>query len=291
MTHRSSTPAAKWCTRWRAKQTGTMIQTPSAPSSEEPSVTMEILDEVAVVTVSAPPHNLLDHTRLRAVADAVHGSLGQARAVVLRSIGRSFCAGANFRSTDAPDPANQASFASRAGALYEQAGRIFTAPLPLVAAVHGAAIGAGFGLAMACDLRVVSEEAWFQANFVALGIHPGFALSATVPAFVGPGRAQDIFLTGRRVGGAEALQIGLAERLVEPGSESDAAIELATSIAKGAPLAVGATRATLRADLVMTATKTLARELAEQERLAGTTDAAEGVAAMLEKRPPLFSGS
>lgn len=267
-----------------------MPDTPSPSSHEDPAVTVEILDAVAVVTVTAPPHNLLDLARLRAIADAVHGTAGEARAVVLRSIGRSFCAGANFRSDDAPDPADPARFSSRAEEFYRQASRIFAAPLPIIVAVHGAAIGAGFGLAMACDLRVVSTDAWFQANFVGLGIHPGFALSTTVPALVGPGRALDIFLTGRRVGGAEAVQIGLAERLVDPGSEADAAMDVAASVAAGAPLAVAATRATLRANLVTATAETMALELQEQGRLAGSADAAEGVAAMLAKRPAIFTG-
>ena len=124
--------------------------------------------------------------------------------------------------------------------------RIFDSPLPLVAAVQGAAIGAGFGLALACDICVVGELGWFQANFVRLGIHPGFALSTTLPRVVGPGRAAELLLTGRRVDAVEAERIGIAQRVVPAGGELDAALEVATHVAAGAPLAVSSTRATLR---------------------------------------------
>ena len=253
-------------------------------------MTVQASGDVAVVTMMRPPHNLLTEPDLRAVADALHDAAAWARAVVLCAEGRSFCAGANFRSAQAPDPTDAAAFAERTAAFYAQAARVFDSPLPTVAAVHGAAIGAGFGLALACDLRVVSRASWFQANFVHLGIHPGFALSAVLPHLVGPGRAADLMLTGRRVDGDEALAIGLAQHRAEPGEERAAAVALATQIAAAAPLAVAATRRTLRAGLADEATRTMAHELDEQRRLAGTADAVEGVTAILEKRTPRFEG-
>lgn len=264
--------------------------TDTADSGSRPGVTTTRHGAVTVVTVSRPPHNFLEEADLAAVADALHRCSGSSRAAVLCSVGRSFCAGANFRSPGGPDPTSSARFADQAAAFYRQALRIFAAPIPVVTAVHGAAIGAGFGLALASDLRVVSNQAWFQANFVRLGIHPGFAISATLPALIGPGRSADLLLTGRRVGGAEAIEIGLAERLAEPGSECQVALETAAAIAEGAPLAVTATRATLRAGLVDLARKAMASELEQQRQLAGTADAVEGVTAVLHKRPPVFTG-
>ncbi|HLN41936.1 MAG TPA: enoyl-CoA hydratase/isomerase family protein [Acidimicrobiales bacterium] len=246
--------------------------------------------DVAVVTLRRPPHNLLTEPVLHALADAVAGLGGVARAAVVCSEGRSFCAGADFRSGEAPDPTDQAGFVERTGAFYEQAVRIFDSPVPLVAAVQGAAIGAGFGLALACDLCVVGELGWFQANFVRLGIHPGFALSATLGRVVGPGRASELLLTGRRVVAAEAGRIGIAQRVVPHGDEVDVALEMALQIATGAPLAVSATRATLRAGLAGVAREAMRHELAEQAALAGTADAVEGVRAMLEGRDPRFEG-
>ena len=246
---------------------------------------------MAVVTLRRPPHNLLTEPILRALADAVTGLAGVARAAVVCSEGRSFCAGADFRSGDAPDPTDQGNFEERTGAFYKQAVRIFESPLPLVAAVQGAAIGAGFGLALACDLCVVGELGWFQANFVRLGIHPGFALSTTLPRVVGPGRASELLLTGRRVVAAEAGRIGIAQRAVPAGDEVAVALEVATLIAAGAPLAVASTRATLRHGLADAARQAMRHELEEQVALAGTSDAIEGVRAMLEGSEPRFEGN
>src|ERR1700676_5285375 len=201
-----------------------------------PDVSVRRVGGVAIVTLRRPPHNLLTEPVLRALADAVAGLRGVARAAVVCSEGRSFCAGADFRSGDAPDPTERGAFEVRTAAFYEQAVRVFDSPLPLVAAVQGAAIGAGFGLALACDLCVVGEAGWFQANFVPLGIHPGFALSITLARVVGPGRASDLLLTGRRIGAAEAGELGIAQRVVPAGDEIRAAQEMAERVAGGAPL-------------------------------------------------------
>ncbi|HZU78640.1 MAG TPA: enoyl-CoA hydratase/isomerase family protein [Acidimicrobiales bacterium] len=266
--------------------------TEDRPTSAADDVSVETDGAVAVLTLRRPPHNLLTEPALRRLADAVHDLSPEVRAAVVCSEGRSFCAGADFKASDAPDPTAEGSdFSTNTGAFYRQAVRIFSSPVPLVAAVQGAAIGAGFGLALACDIRVVGERGWFQANFVRLGIHPGFALSVTLPRFVGPGRASELFLTGRRIDAEEALRIGLAEKMVPSGSERDMAVVLANEIAGGAPLAVASTRATLRAGLAVAAEAAMAHELAEQTRLAGTADAVEGVAAMLAGRPPRFSGA
>jgi enoyl-CoA hydratase/carnithine racemase len=145
-------------------------------------------------------------------------------------------------------------------------------------------------LVLACDLCVVGEQGWFQANFVRLGIHPGFALSATLPRAAGPGRASELLLTGRRVDSAEAVRIGIAQRVVPAGDELSGALDVATHIAGGAPLAVSSTRATLRRGLTDAARQAMRHELAEQSALAGTVDAVEGVQAMLEGRDPRFEG-
>ena len=268
---------------------------PDDPVRPDPAaggdVSLLVEGEVAVVTLRRPPHNLLTEPALRAVADALAATAGRARAAVVCSEGRSFCAGADFRSDEAPDPTQGGAFEARTGAFYEQAVRVFSAPVPVVAAVQGAAVGAGFGLALACDVCVAGEGAWFQANFVRLGIHPGFALSATLPRAVGPGRAAELFLTGRRVGAEEAGRIGIAQRVTAAGGELDGALELASAIAAGAPLAVASTRATLRSGLAEAARAAMHHELAEQSALAGTADAVEGVHAMLEGRAPRFGGT
>jgi enoyl-CoA hydratase/carnithine racemase len=253
-------------------------------------VAVSVEEDIGIVMLRRPPHNLLTEPVLRQVADALEGLRGRTRAAVLGAEGRSFCAGADFRSGDAPDPTGGGDFAAQTAAFYAQAARVYESPVPVVAAVGGAAIGAGFGLALACDICVVGAGGWFQANFVRLGIHPGFALSAVLPRIIGPARASEIVLTGRRVGADEAVAIGLAHRAVAAGDELTAALEIAGLIAAGAPLAVASTRATLREGIGAAVRRAMRHELAEQTALAGTADAVEGVGAVLEGRPPRFVG-
>jgi 2-(1,2-epoxy-1,2-dihydrophenyl)acetyl-CoA isomerase len=247
-------------------------------------------DGVAIVRLQAPPHNFLTEGLLAALAHALEAASRRARAVVVASEGRSFSAGADFRSAEGPGLGAEGGFATAARRFYAQALRVFRAEVPTVAAVHGPAIGAGLGLALACDLRVVGEDAWLQANFVRLGIHPGFGLTVTLPRAIGHAAAADLLLTGRRVGAEEAVRIGLADRVVASGEALAAARALAAEVASGAPLAVAATRRTLRSGLAEAVEAALERELTEQARLAETADAAEGIAAMLERRSPRFAG-
>jgi enoyl-CoA hydratase/carnithine racemase len=162
---------------------------------------------------------------------------------------------------------------------------------PIVAAVHGAAIGGGLGLAMTADFRVSCPEARLSANFTRLGFHPGFGLSITLPRAIGRQAAAMVLYTSRRLGGEEAARIGLVDLLVPQDRVRAAALELATEIAGNAPLAVVSTRATQRAGLADEVEKMLAHELAEQTRLTQTRDFKEGVAAMAERRAPKFTGA
>jgi enoyl-CoA hydratase/carnithine racemase len=251
---------------------------------------------VGVVELRRPPHNFVDPTVLGALADAVESLDGDpgCRAIVLAAEGKSFCAGANFASGgtvggDGGD-GDGGDFRSSARRFYDQALRLFAVATPMVAAVHGAAVGGGLGLALVPDVRVTCPEARFTANFVKLGIHPGFGLSVTLPELVGPSRAADLFLTGRRVGGEEALRLGLADRCVPPASVRAAAVELADEIAAAAPLAVAAVRATLRRGLVDRVRAALDHELEEQARLVATDDAREGMTAVFSRRHPTFHG-
>jgi enoyl-CoA hydratase/carnithine racemase len=167
---------------------------------------------------------------------------------------------------------------------------MFAAPLPVVAAVQGAAVGGGLGLCCSADFRVAAPEARFSANFAQLGFHHGFALSASLPRLVGQQRALELLYTGRRISGDEALAIGLADRLVDAVDLRAAAHALAAEIASSAPLAVRSIRATMRARLVEDVVAAMEHEAVEQERLHDTTDFAEGIRAMAERRRPNFEG-
>jgi enoyl-CoA hydratase/carnithine racemase len=175
-------------------------------------------------------------------------------------------------------------------ALYEQALRVFAAEKPIVAAIQGAAVGAGLGLALTADFRVAGPEARFSANFVKLGFHPGFGLTHTLPRLIGEQRASLMLLTGRRIKPEEALAWGLADELVPAGELRAAALKLAAEIAENAPLAVISTRKTLRAGLADAIKAQTAVEHREQTLLRATEDFAEGVRSVAERRPGNFAG-
>ena len=168
--------------------------------------------------------------------------------------------------------------------------RLFRTSKPIVAAVQGAAVGGGLGLAMVADFRVTCPEARFCANFTRLGFHPGFGLTTTLPEVIGKTNAALMFYTSRRVTGEEAHRWGLADLLVPQDQVREAALRLAAEIAENAPLALIATRATMRADLAERVRKATEHELEEQSRLRKTDDFKEGVKAMAERRVPNFAG-
>ncbi len=243
-------------------------------------------DLVGVAEIRRPPDNYFDAALIAALADAyawLDAEAG-ARAVVLCSEGKHFCAGADF--TGRSDRASRVNAAGGARALYDEALRLFASSLPVVAAVQGAAVGGGLGLACSADFRVASPQSRFSANFARLGLHQGFGLTVTLPAVIGKQRATDLLYTGRRVGGEEAVRIGLADRLADEPREG--ARLLAAEIAAAAPLAVRAIRATMRAELADQVRSATDHELAEQSKLWQTADFAEGVRAVAERRAPRF---
>jgi enoyl-CoA hydratase/carnithine racemase len=259
---------------------------------------VEKTGHVGTIEIRRPPLNFFDISLINQIADALDEFDRdiEIRASVLSAQGKAFCAGANFN-----DPARQEQEA-RAGKgdpadslgpinhLYIQAVRIFRAKKPIVAAVQGAAIGGGLGLAVSADFRVTCPEARFSANFTKLGFHPGFGLTVTLPELIGKNNAELMFYTSRRVTGEEAYKWGLANELVPQDQVTSAALRLANEIAECSPLGLVSTRATMRqglADRVMAATN---HELAEQTRLRATEDFKEGVKATEERRTANFRG-
>ena len=242
---------------------------------------------VGVAEICRAPNNYFDKPLIAELAAAFEefDADPDCRSILLASEGRNFCAGADFSS-----PARDTVGDREGGHLYQQAVRLFRTAKPVVAAVQGAAVGGGLGLAMVADFRVASAESRFTANFNRLGFHPGFGLSITLPRAVGEQKAALLFYTGRRIGGEEAHAIGLVDVLAQQAELRQAALALATEIAESAPLAVASTRRTLRRGLAEAIEAITDHELTEQQRHFETADFAEGVKAMAERRLPRFSG-
>jgi enoyl-CoA hydratase/carnithine racemase len=252
---------------------------------------VSIASHVGQIEIQRPPHNYFDNALINQIADALEAfdRDPRCRAVVLCAQGKSFCAGADFANRPSTGSADGEG-SGPAKHLYKEATRIFRTRKPIVAAVQGAAIGGGLGLALAADFRVTCSEARFSANFNRLGFHPGFSLTFTLPRLVGQQKANLLFYTGRRVPGDEAVAMGLADLLVPLDQVRTAATELATEIAQSAPLAVQGTRETMRRGFADEAERATERELTEQEWTRKTADFKEGVKAWAERRLPNFEG-
>jgi enoyl-CoA hydratase/carnithine racemase len=255
---------------------------------------IETRGHVALVEIRRPPHNFFDIALIKEIAAAFEGFEADIniRAIVLAAQGKSFCAGANFGDGSTLDKEGRRPGEPMPGvqSLYIEGNRLFRTKKSIIAAIQGAAVGGGLGLAMVADFRVTFSEARFCANFTRLGFHPGFGLTVTLPAVIGPTKAALMFYTSRRVPGDEAYAWGLADVLVPQDQVREAALKLAAEIAENSPLGLLATRATMRGDLADRVLRATQHELAEQTRLRKTDDFKEGVKAVAERRVPNFSG-
>jgi enoyl-CoA hydratase/carnithine racemase len=245
-------------------------------------------DHIALVTIRKPPVNSVSVELVRDLADALErlDKDGVTRAVVLTTEGKVFCAGA-----DLSGRASDVGLDARASnPLYEQAVRLYSTELPVVAAIQGAAVGAGLGLALAADFRIAAPEARFAANFTKLGFHPGFGLTYTLPRLIGRQNAAHMFLTGGRYDADAALRMGLVDEVTDIADLLPHAHAYAEAIAENAPLAVRSTRKTLRAELAAAVRAATDHEFAEQQWLMKTEDFREGVKSVAERRPGKFVG-
>ncbi|QUD87206.1 enoyl-CoA hydratase/isomerase family protein [Phenylobacterium montanum] len=252
-------------------------------------VRIERRGHVALAIIDHPPNNHVSTPLMRALADAFEAldADNEVRAVVLATEGRVFCGGADLHAPNAVTRGDGAGI----NPLYTEAVRLFSNTKPIVAAIQGAAVGAGLGLALVADFRIAAPEARFSANFVKLGFHAGFGISHTLPRLIGQQRAALMLQTARRIKADEALEWGLVDAVVPLEEVRQAAIALAQEIAENAPLAVQSSRATLRQGLAAAVRAQTNHEFAEQQRLMKTKDFAEGVRAVAERRPGAFTGA
>ena len=259
-------------------------------SNEEIGCSIE--NYIATVEIRRPPNNFLDIELIGSLATVLEALDKDAscRAIVLAAAGKHFCAGANLKKRVDDEAAGKLQ-AARPRHLYHEAQRLVQTRKPIVAAVHGSAIGAGLGLALVADFRVTCKEARLAANFCSLGYHPGFGLTYTLPRLVGAQTAKWLMLTGRRVPGEEAVSMGLADRLAPQDQVRKVATEMAAELANSAPLAVQAARETLNLHLYEEFRAATEREAFQQNMLRETNDFKEGVKAGFDRREPVFTGT
>lgn len=265
------------------------VENQSKSDSEGVGVALD--GHVATLAFWEGSNNYLSLGLLTRIADALErlDEDDACRCIVLKSEGRVFCAGAKLdQSTVQAAHEEQRGSGDAEDPYYAQALRLYSTRKPIVAMVQGAAVGAGLGLALAADFRVCSPASRFVANFVALGFHPGFGITAVLPRIVGSQNASLMLLTGRRVKPDEALKMGLVDLLSQTDDLEAEAKKLAKEIALNAPLSIEETRATLRGDLAELVKKQTSLELAKQKQLAQTIDFAEGLNAVRERRPGNF---
>jgi len=212
------------------------------------------------------------------------------RAVVVTGAGKAFCAGGDLSWIQPGPGADVPTIRAKMRSFYPRFLAIRSLDVPTIAAVNGAAVGAGLCVAMACDLRIAAEDAKLSTMFLRLGMHPGMAATYLLTRLVGTARAAELFFTAKTIDGREAERIGLVNRAVPADALASEAQALAREIALNAPIPMGMTKRAIylaeRADL---------ETMLEYEGLAqpitmATADLLEGLEAVKEKRPPRFEG-
>lgn len=250
-------------------------------------------DGVAVLTLDLPRRrNMMDAAMtgswVRAVA-ALRADPGL-RCVVVTGEGSAFRSGGDTSWIGSGTEVGVDGLRTRMHAFYSDWLSLRSLDVPTVAAVNGAAIGAGLALALACDLRVVASDARLGVPFTALGMHPGMATTWSLPEVAGLQVARDLLLTGRLVDGEEAVRLGLALRAVPASQVLDDALATARTIAARAPVATRLTTRALRGGGHADHESALAWEALAQAVTLVSDDLQEGLAAQREKRPPRFRG-
>jgi len=255
----------------------------------------EVKDGIATLTLNRPDRlNALGGTLREDLLDAITraGADPEVRVMVVTGAGKGFCAGGDVKAM------NEANEGQRTRPLMEKIApsrdrtlfALREAPQPIIAAVNGAAAGAGMNLALACDIRIASIAAKFSQAFVRRGLHPDWGGTYFLPRVVGMAKACELIFTGDVIDAPEALRLGLVSRLVAPEQLMPAAYDLARKIAAGPPVAIRLAKRALHRNAESDLRSALEFETFAQNVCSETEDAREGIRAFVEKRSPVFRG-
>jgi len=256
----------------------------------------EVKDRIATLTLNRPERlNALGGTLREDLFAAVTAAAADPHVgvLVITGAGRGFCSGGDVKSMSERDQAGQASTTNERLAPVRD--RCILAmrdcPKPIIAAVNGAAAGAGMNLALACDMRIASNTAKFSQAFVKRGLAPDWGGSYFLPRVVGTAKACELIFTGEAIDAAEALKLGIVNAVVAPAELMAAAYTLARKIAAGPPVAIALTKRAIHHNQEVDLRAALEFETFAQGVCKDTEDAKEGVKAFVEKRAPVFRGS
>lgn len=252
------------------------------------AILVERRGNVALVRLNRPrSRNALDEDVKAGLETAIPSLMSdkEVRCLVITGSGEAFCGGGditNMAERGAP------SVRARMSRLHAWGKLLLAGEKPVVAAVNGAAAGAGFSLALLCDIVLMAESAFFRAGFPGIGAAPDLGLALTLPRAIGMARAREILLTNRRVEAVEAVAIGLAARMVTPASVVDEAVTIAADLAAGPATALGLTKLLLN-QAYRPIEDFLTSETMAQTIAFGSDEFDEGVSAFLSKRRPQFT--
>ncbi|WP_110927156.1 enoyl-CoA hydratase [Bacillus massiliglaciei] len=251
---------------------------------------ISIEDYVAVITIERPPANALSSGMILELSEAFDEIRGneQVRSVLIHGEGRFFSAGADIKEfTSVESGAVFSELARRGQRVFE---KIETFEKPVIAAIHGAALGGGLELAMACHIRLVTEQAKLGLPELQLGIIPGFAGTQRLPRYVGTAKAAEMLFTSEPINGAEAVRLGLANHAYSEEDLLPKAKEMAAKIAKKSPLALKLAVELLSFSKPDSYYKGVEQEAGNFGIAFDSADGKEGIAAFIEKREPVFKG-
>lgn len=253
------------------------------------TVLTEDRGSLRILTLNRPQRrNAIDLELRYELADALECAMGSSsvRVIVLTGAGSTFCSGGDISTMARQGPDKTI---PRAQAAQRVIRAIWNGDKPVLAAVEGAAFGAGVSLAMACDRVVAAEDAVFSTAFTGVGLAGDMGIFSSLPARVGPAVARQLMLLPRRLSGLDARELGMVDETVPSGTALDTAVADAKRISQAPPLALREMKA-LWTRWATSPTEMLELEVEAQARLFDTADFAEGVAAFHDKRTPEFNG-
>ncbi len=249
-------------------------------------------NQVAVISINHEPANALSSSVLQEFSSLLDTILdaNDTRAIILHGEGRFFSAGADIKEfvEVAKGDGGFSQLAEAGQQLFE---RIENFPIPIIAAIHGAALGGGLELAMSCHLRLVAEDAKLGLPELQLGIIPGFGGTQRLPRYIGTGRALELMLTSEPISGLEAVKLGLANHAYPQETLLEEAKSLAEKFAAKSPGSVEAVISLLNAHKTLTYQEGINLEAKLFGELFNSADAKEGISAFIEKRKPNFKGN